>query len=124
MGIRFIKLAAIYFLIGIGLGIFMEMAQDHALMGVHAHINLVGWVSMALFGLLYHFFPRLGNNKLAKAHFWLYNLSLPLFMLGLGFLLYGNESLLLLVIIGSNVLAISVIVFVMNVFKNLRSDVG
>ncbi|KGX89545.1 hypothetical protein [Pontibacillus marinus] len=122
MGIRFIKLATIYFLIGIGLGIFMEMAHDHALMGVHAHINLVGWVSMALFGLLYHYFPQLANNKLGKAHFWLHNLSLPLFMLGLGFLLYGNESLLLLVIVGSNVLAISVIVFVVNVFKNLKVD--
>ncbi|WP_236561184.1 hypothetical protein [Pontibacillus sp. HMF3514] len=51
MGIRFIELASIYFFIGIGLGIFMEMAHDHASMGVHAHINLVGWVSMALFGL-------------------------------------------------------------------------
>ncbi|WP_236561185.1 hypothetical protein [Pontibacillus sp. HMF3514] len=64
----------------------------------------------------------MANNKLGKTHFWLHNLSLPLFMVGLGFLIYGNESLLLLVIVGSNVLAISVIVFVVNVFKNLKVD--
>ena len=122
MGIRFIKVAVVYFLVGICLGIFMESAQDHTLAGVHAHINLVGWVSMALFGLLYHFFNELGNTMLAKLHFWFYNISFPLFMFALGFMLYGNDSLLPLLIVSPFALALGVIFFVINIFKNLKSS--
>ncbi|WP_377888231.1 cytochrome-c oxidase [Alkalihalobacillus sp. R86527] len=119
MGITFIKLAVIYLFIGLSIGISMEMAHDHSLSGLHAHINLVGWVSMAIFGLIYHHFD-ISDNLFAKLHFWLYNLSLPVFMLGLGFLLYGNDSLILLVIIGSFVLYISVILFAINVLSNIK----
>ncbi|RSK27816.1 cytochrome-c oxidase [Bacillus sp. HMF5848] len=122
MGVRFLKIAALYFLIGVGIGIFMESAGDHALKGVHAHVNLVGWASMAIFGFMYHLFPKLGESILGKIHFWAYNISLPLFMLGLGFLLYGNATLLPLVIIGANVLALSVVIFVINVFVNLKAQ--
>jgi hypothetical protein len=40
-------------LVGIGLGIHMGLAQDFTLTPVHVHINLLGWVSMMLFGLYY-----------------------------------------------------------------------
>ena len=36
-----------------GLGIFMATSQDFTLMPAHAHLNLLGWVSMALYGLYY-----------------------------------------------------------------------
>ncbi|MEQ6378101.1 hypothetical protein RZN25_14880 [Bacillaceae bacterium S4-13-56] len=44
MGIWCIRIAAVYFMVGVGvsMGIFMESAGDHTLVGVHAHINLVG----------------------------------------------------------------------------------
>lgn len=48
---------------GMALGIYMGARQDFALAPVHAHLNLVGWVSMALFGLAY----RVG---LARADVW------------------------------------------------------
>jgi hypothetical protein len=38
---------------GMVLGIVMGMSQDFTLAPAHAHINLLGWVSMALYGL-YH----------------------------------------------------------------------
>ncbi|MEQ6389535.1 cytochrome-c oxidase [Bacillaceae bacterium S4-13-58] len=120
MGIWCIRIAAVYFMVGVSMGIFMESAGDHTLVGVHAHINLVGWVSIAIFGLIYHFFPKLSQNWLGKLHFWAYNISLPLFMIGLANLLYGNEGLLPLVIVGSNVLLVSVVLFVINILVNLR----
>jgi hypothetical protein len=48
-----IAVAATAALCGMGLGIFMAMNHDFAMMPVHAHINLLGWVSMALYGLYY-----------------------------------------------------------------------
>ncbi|WP_409274520.1 cytochrome-c oxidase [Neobacillus sp. SCS-31] len=120
-GTLFLKVAALYFLIGVGMGITMEIIGDHRLAGAHAHINLVGWASMALFGVIYVLFPKAGETQLAKLHFWLYNISLPLFMLGLSFLLLGNESLIILLQIFPNILVLAVLLFVINVFKNVKA---
>lgn len=48
-----IGVAATAALCGIGLGIFMAIHHDFTLMPAHAHLNLLGWVSMALYGLYY-----------------------------------------------------------------------
>ncbi|WP_231893456.1 cytochrome-c oxidase [Rossellomorea aquimaris] len=121
IGVLFLKLASLYFLVGVGLGLTMEMIEDHRLAGAHAHINLVGWASMALFGVLYVLFPKAGDSTLGKLHFWLYNISFPLFMLGLSFFLVGNQSLMFLLVIFPNILVLSVILFVLNVFLNVKA---
>ena len=38
---------------------------------VHTHINLVGWASLALFGVIYRLYPELAASRLALVHFWL-----------------------------------------------------
>jgi hypothetical protein len=40
-------------LVGMALGIGMGLSQDFSLTPVHAHLNLLGWVSMMLYGLYY-----------------------------------------------------------------------
>lgn len=45
--------AAVAALTGMMLGIQMGIAQDFTLAPAHAHLNLLGWVTMALYGL-YH----------------------------------------------------------------------
>jgi hypothetical protein len=45
--------AATAALCGMGLCISMAVNQDFTLMPAHAHLNLLGWVSMALYGLYY-----------------------------------------------------------------------
>ncbi len=42
---------------GMGLGIAMAARQDFTLAPAHAHLNLLGWVSMALYGLYYRSAP-------------------------------------------------------------------
>ena len=64
----FLLLATLSLLIGVGLGIFMGASQDFQLSPVHAHINLVGWASLALFGLAYRAYPELGASRLAPFH--------------------------------------------------------
>ncbi len=48
-----IAVAATAALCGMSLGIAMAIRQDFSLMPAHAHLNLLGWVSMALYGLWY-----------------------------------------------------------------------
>ncbi|MEC4682630.1 MAG: cbb3-type cytochrome c oxidase subunit I [Nitrospirota bacterium] len=47
----------------------------------HTHINLLGWVEMAIFGSMYYIVPLLFKGplysyRLLKIHFWMHNISL------------------------------------------------
>ena len=68
----FLRLSILYLIAGVSLGIFMAASHDHSMDPVHAHLNLLGWVTMALFGLFYRAWPEAAASRLAKVHFWLY----------------------------------------------------
>ena len=60
------RAAVLFGLLGMGMGIAMAMARDHAAMPAHAHLNLLGWVSLFLFGLYYRLHPALDVSRLAR----------------------------------------------------------
>jgi drug/metabolite transporter superfamily protein YnfA len=64
----FFVAAAICGLIGMGWGIQMSATADHSLSPAHAHLNLLGWVSLSIFGVAYHLVPTAGESILAKIH--------------------------------------------------------
>ncbi|MBX9823195.1 MAG: hypothetical protein K2Y19_21540, partial [Afipia birgiae] len=51
--------AVIAVLIGMSWGIVMAISKDHSAMPAHAHLNLLGWVSLFLFGIFYRLHPSL-----------------------------------------------------------------
>lgn len=114
------KLAVLYLIIGVALGLHMAKSGNHGMYPVHAHINLLGWVSMALFGLIYRQFPALAGNRLARAHFWLYNLALPVNMATLYMYLGGNADIEPVLGVASMVLGLAIAVFAVNVLKNAK----
>lgn len=122
MGIRFIKMAVIYLFIGIAMGMFMSMSHQFNLRPVHTHVNLLGWASMGLAGILYVLFPAAGESKLGKTHFWLHNIGLPVMMLGLAFVTYGKMSFEPLIAIGATITSVGIILFTINILKNTRSS--
>ena len=80
----FVKMSLIYLVIGVTVGWLILLFPGWAgvYFPIHAHINLLGFVSMMIFGIGYHVFPRfsgrpLYSEKLATAHFWLANVGLP-----------------------------------------------
>lgn len=87
-----LKLAVLYLIVGVGLGIFMAASHDHSMFPVHAHLNLLGWVSMALFGLFLRACPDAASSRLAKVHFWLYVPSHFVQMVLLAALFRGNPA--------------------------------
>jgi len=122
MAVRYLKIAVVYFVIAVLLGICMGITQNFNFTSVHAHLNLLGWVSLALFGLIYHHYPQASETGLAKAHFWLYNLGLPVMQGGLWYMLWcGDHSLVFLPIIGSLAVGLGVILFAVNLFRNVNS---
>lgn len=115
---RWVLLAVTYFLFGVLLGIGMGISEDHRLMGVHAHMNLLGWVSLALTGIIYHLFPAAAASGLARAHFWIYNAGLPVMLIGLADKLLGRNQLEPVLGLGSLAVAVGVLLFVINVLKH------
>lgn len=120
MGIRFLKIAVIYLVIGALLGLFMGITQKFVLAPVHAHLLLLGWASLALAGIVYHFYPGAGETLLARIHFWLHNLALPVFMVGLGMLLTGSEAAGPIVAASASVVLIGLAIFAANVLVNVK----
>ena len=49
----FLRLAVLFALIGVGIGYYMGATHNFVAAPVHAHVNLLGWVSMFLYGLFY-----------------------------------------------------------------------
>ncbi len=54
MSARFLKIAVVYFVIGAVVGLYMGITATFTQAPVHAHLNLLGWVSLAVIGLIYH----------------------------------------------------------------------
>ncbi|WP_342041535.1 cytochrome-c oxidase [Bacillus sp. OTU2372] len=120
MAVKLIKISVIYFVIGVLIGMYMSMTEAFDLTPVHVHINLLGWMSMALAGLIYVGFPNAAETKLAKVHFWLHNISLPIMMIGLALLVSGVDSAGPTVAVGGTLLVIGIIVFAINILKNVK----
>jgi len=59
------RLAVSFVVAGMAMGIGMAISQDHSIMPAHAHLNLLGWVSLFLFGIYYERRPALDGSRLA-----------------------------------------------------------
>jgi cbb3-type cytochrome oxidase subunit 1 len=121
MGLHFIRIAVVYLFIGALLGFFMGITQNFTLVPVHAHLLLLGWASLALAGLVYHLYPAAATTRLARIHFWLHNLGLPGFMIGLSVLLTGTESFKPFVALSASTVLIGLAIFAVNVLVNVRT---
>ena len=98
---NFFTLAVIYALCGMALGLHMSISNDHGQMPVHAHTMVAGWLMSAVFAFFYHLVPAARASRLASLHFWLTAVSGLGLLIGLYFLLGGNEAIEPLVAISS-----------------------
>lgn len=119
-GFVWLKLSVLYLIVGVGMGIAMGASQDFTLRPVHAHVNLLGFTTLALAGLIYSVFPDAGASRLAAIHFWLLNLALPVMMASLALILLGNKSVLPALVVSEFMAAGAVLAFAANIFMNLR----
>src|SRR5690606_8178078 len=87
----FLVIGALYLVVGMCFGIYMGASQEFDLAPVHAHINLVGFTLMTLFGIVYRIIPGLAGTLLSKVHFWLFQIG-AIVMLVLLFLLLSHSA--------------------------------
>jgi hypothetical protein len=117
-----IRFAAVYFIVGIALGIYMASTGNHTLMPVHAHVNPLGWLSLAVAAILYRLWPEAAATRLAKAHFVLYNAGFPIMTIALVLFLQGVSKAEPFVALGAVLLGAGVLSFTLNVLINFRSQ--
>ena len=116
--IYFLLVAAALLLCGAGLGIKMGASEDFTLTPVHAHLNLAGWASLALFGLVYRAYPQLAERRIALFHFIASVGGSVLLPIGIGLAVLQNQPML--AIIASLLWLLGVILF----FVQLLSLLG
>lgn len=119
LGVKLIKLALAYLLLGLLLGIGMAASHHFELQAVHSHINLLGWATMALSGLIYCVFPHAAAGRLARGHFWLHNLGLPVMMAGLAAYSLGHTRFEPLIAAGALIVTTGLLLFALTVYKAL-----
>ena len=119
MSSRFLKIAVVYFVIAIALGVFMGATGDLTQRPVHAHLNLLGWVSMTLFGLIYHAFPAAAATRLARWHFWIYQFGVPVLMVAVAVVHAGHPAADPVAGILSIIVTISVVLFAVNLWRTV-----
>jgi hypothetical protein len=88
----FLCVGSLYLIVGIFLGMVMGGSGDHTLAPVHAHINLLGFTLMTVFGLAYRVIPALNDGWMPKAHFWLHQIGALVLLLGLFLMMSGRVA--------------------------------
>ncbi len=90
--LMFIYACILYAIIGFSWGAIMggvselrhfvdQRLHGNLIVRAHTHVNLLGWVEMAIFGAVYYLVPRLikmpiYSLRLVKVHFWIHNIGL------------------------------------------------
>lgn len=115
-----ILISVCYLLVGVAFGIGMAATKHFEFAPVHAHINLLGWATMALSGLIYARYPRAGGSRLGVIHFWSFNILFPVLILGLTFMFAGHPEMEPVMVVGSLGALASLLVFAVNLFQNTK----
>jgi hypothetical protein len=118
----YFKTAIIFLIIGIGMGLQMSISGTHDVIGAHAHLNLLGWVTSAIFGGYYALNPAKASGRLPVLQYGVYTVGIVIMIHALYFMLRGNASLEPLVAIGSLVAFAGIILFAVVVFSTAKAD--
>jgi hypothetical protein len=112
----FFATAALFALCGMVWGIQMSASHDHTLSPAHGHLNLIGFVAMAVFGTYYALTPRAAETRLAVLHFGLVTATVLILTPGIVLAITGRGETLAQ--IGSVLAVLSMALFAFTVFRH------
>ncbi|MBD2749433.1 hypothetical protein IC232_22390 [Microvirga sp. BT688] len=114
------RLAVLFVIAGMAMGIGMAMTQNHALMPAHAHLNLLGWVSLFLFGIYYERRPTLDTSRLAMIQVVLWSLGTVALTVAVSAIHLGYHAAEPIAALASLVVLAAMILFAYFVFRPER----
>jgi hypothetical protein len=107
----YFKTAFAFLVLGIGMGLQMSISGDHNVIGAHAHANLLGWVTAAIFGGYFALNPEKARTRIALIQYGIYTSGVVVMTPSLYFMLLGNPALEPLVAVSSLVTFAGVLLF-------------
>jgi len=116
-----LRLAVLYALVAMTAGLAMAMSKDHRLAVAHAHLNLVGWVSVALYGVFLRLWPTAEQRRLAAVQALLAHIGVVVMTTGLAGLPFGAPFAPAFAAAGSILVLAGMALFAALVFSTTRS---
>ncbi len=117
----FFAFGALCLLVGMCAGMAMGGSENFTLAPVHAHLNLLGWVTMAIYGTFYALTKNTMSVRLAWINFCLSVVGVLVMMPAMAILLLHNDQRLNPVVgIGGLINMLALIVFGISVVRELR----
>lgn len=116
----YFKTAVLFLIVGIGFGLQMAMTNNHNVIPAHAHINLLGWVTSAIFGIYFALNPGKAEGRLPMIQYGLFTIGVVVMAIGLYLLLLGNTALEPIVAGASMVTFVGVLIFAWIIFMPAR----
>lgn len=121
----FIKASLVWLALGVTLGVGMAVAPAWIVYRpAHMHMNLLGFVTMMIYGVAYHVIPRFSGNplysgRLATAHWWISNAGLLLMVVGFGLRPHVGSGAVPALAIGGVLAALGAYVFVYGIWRTV-----
>jgi cbb3-type cytochrome oxidase subunit 1 len=125
---RFIRSSLLWLGFGVVLGLWLTFDAGRALAyrPAHLHVNMLGFVSMMIFGVAYHVLPRfagrpLRSRALAGVHLVLANAGLALMVAG--FFIRVSDHAIGLAVLGTGAIgsAAGAFLFIYNLWRTLEA---
>lgn len=103
-------------------GIVMAISEDHSAMPAHAHLNLLGWVSLFLFGIFYHLHPAIDRSRTAVAQVGIWIVGTIILTIGVGLVHTGHPIGDPIAAVGSLIVFAGMLLFGWLVVRRERTD--
>ena len=117
------KAAVLFVLAGMAWGMQMAISGDHSAYPAHAHLNLLGWVSLFLIGIYYRMHPALERTRSAFVQIWVWIVGVIVQAIGVALVHTGNDKAEPAAAGGSLLVVLSMLLFVWMVFRSERAAV-
>ena len=118
LALAFFTAAAFCALGGMIWGVVMASSNDHLMMPAHAHLNLLGWATLALMGTFYALSGKSG--PLGWANFYISTLAVIVTIPALAMVLEGKVAMTPAAIAGSLLAILGMLTFIGSVLSSWR----
>ena len=117
--LAFFTAAALCALAGMVWGVVMAASNDHSMMPAHAHLNLLGWATLALMG---GFYALIGaNGRLGWINFWLSTVGVVIATPSIALVLAGKAQYEPGAMAGSTLVILGMLAFLAGVLGHWRA---
>jgi len=120
------RAAVLLLLAGMVWGLQMAISGDHSAFPAHAHLNLLGFVALFLFGIFYRLNPGIEARRLAVPQVWIWIVSTIVAAIGIGLVHTGHEIGDPIAAVGSLIIFADTLLFAWLVFqvRPVEADLG